>query len=132
MTNIVENNLKKVTKEILTKESLNELKPNKIVSDSVIYSLNRQIINQLSEDVYYIYIYIYNNHSIDFDIEDFEKYINGDLINEVRSTFNYIPTYLKYNYYHLIDYLNIVFLHFVEITYYLDMVFIFYDIIYNH
>jgi len=121
MTNIVENNLKKVTKEILTKESLNELKPNKIVSDSVIYSLNRQIINQLSEDVYYIYIYIYNNHSIDFDIEDFEKYINGDLINEVRSTFNYLPTYLKNKHNHLVDYLNEVFLNLDEIAEDLDL-----------
>src|SRR5690625_6803669 len=121
MTNIVENNLKKVTKEILTKESLNELKPNKIVSDSVIYSLNRQIINQLSEEVYYIYIYIYNNQSIDFDIEDFEKYINGDLINEVRSTFNYLPTYLKNKHNHLVDYLNEVFLNLDEIAEDLDL-----------
>lgn len=121
MTNIVENNLKKITKGILSKESLNELNPNKIVSDSVISSLNNQIINQLSEDVYYIYTYIYNNHSIDFDIEDFEMYINDDLINEVRSTFNYLPTYLTNKHNLLIEYLNEVFLNLDEIAEDLDL-----------
>lgn len=106
MENIFFKHTHDITKRLLSQQKLEKIKDSILVRDNLILKLKQQVVNILSEEVLDVYIYIYNNFSVEVSINDFEKYINTELIDEIENSFPFLISLLKNKHNNITKYIN--------------------------
>jgi len=106
MENIFFKHINIITKKLLSRQKLENIEASMLIKDEIIIKLNQQIVNILEEEVVDTYIHIFNNFSFEISINDFEKYINAELIDEIENSFPFLISLLKNKYNNITKYIN--------------------------
>ncbi|WP_413527477.1 hypothetical protein, partial [Marinilactibacillus psychrotolerans] len=95
-----------ITEKILSEKLLRQIKETRLIDIKTIKNVHTQIIHMLREEVFEVYTYVFNNFSENVNIENFQYYIDDDLITEIENSFPMLSKLLEDKYNNVIDYIN--------------------------